>query len=155
MDAQAAEAARKININGKFIGGSTLPAKWYLNRGMKPLGKSAVRKAAIGNAVVLAPQANGMVQIYSTTFAVKPGEVITVKADVKGKSGAVGINFYDAKTRYIRVGCSETFANKDGVVERKFTVPAQGKGGVPAFARITLTATGGNIAEFSDVSVKR
>lgn len=155
LDAQKAAAARKININGKFIGGRVLPNKWYLNRGMKPLGKSAVKKAAVGNAVILTPQPGGMAQIYSTTFPVKAGEVISVRVNAKGKSGSVGINFYDAKTRYIRLGFSNKFAGQDGVVEHKFTVPAQGKGGVPAFARVTLTATDGNVAEFSNVVVQR
>ena len=94
-------------------------------------------------------------QIYSAPFAVKPVEKITVRLEVKGKSGAVGINFYDAQSRYIRLGFSEKFADADGAKEYVFTVPTSGKGGVPAQGRITLAATAGNPAEFAELNVSR
>ena len=122
---------------------------------MKPLGSTSVSKNTVGNAVKLTPAGGGVMQIYSAPFAVKPGEKIRVKLHVKGKSGSVGINFYDANSRYIRLGAAEKFADCDAEKEYIFTVPAQGKGGVPAQGRITLTATSGNEAEFADLNVSR
>jgi hypothetical protein len=154
LEAKKAEDARKININGKFLGGK-LPRQWYVNRGMKPLGSTSVSKSTVGNAVKLTPATGSMMQIYSAPFAVKPGEKITVRLRVKGKNGSVGINFYDSNSRYIRLGAAERFTDCDAEKEFVFVIPAQGKGGIPAQGRITLTATAGNPAEFSDLNVSR
>ena len=154
MEARKSADARRIELNGKFLGGK-LPRQWYVNKGIKPLGTTSVSKSNVGNAVKLTPQAGGAMQIYSAPFAVKPGEKITVRLGVKGKSGAVGINFYDAQSRYIRLGFSEKFADADGAKEYVFTVPSPGKGGIPAQGRITLAATAGNPAEFADLNVSR
>ena len=70
---------------------------------MKPLGTTSVSKTTVGNAVKLIPQPGAAMQIYSAPFALKPGEKIRLRLEVKGKSGSVGINFYDAKSRYIRL----------------------------------------------------
>ncbi len=154
MEAKKAEDARKININGKFLGGK-LPRQWYVNRGMKPLGSTSVSKSTVGNAVKLTPSASSAMQIYSAPFAVKPGEKITVRLHIKGKSGSVGINFYDSNSRYIRLGAAEKFADCDAEKEFTFTVPAQGQGGIPAQGRITLYTVAGSEAEFANLSAMR
>ncbi|MBE6392060.1 MAG: hypothetical protein E7042_07700 [Lentisphaerae bacterium] len=154
LEAKRDADSRRINVNGKFIGGQ-LPRQWYVNKGMKPVGKTSAAKSTVGNAVKLLPQPGAAMQIYCAPFAVKPGEVIKVRLHVKGKTGAVGINFYDAKSRYIRLGASEKFADSDDYKEYTFTVPVSGKGGIPALGRITLMVTGGNPAEFYDLTVSR
>ena len=154
MEAKRDADSRKINVNGKFLGGQ-LPRQWYVNKGIKPVGKTSVAKSAVGNAVKLIPQPGAAMQIYCAPFAVKPGEVIKVRVHIKGKNGAVGINYYDAQSRYIRLGNSEKFADSDDYKEISFTVPASGKGGIPAQGRITLMAGTGNPAEFYDLTVSR
>jgi hypothetical protein len=52
------------------------------------------------------------------------------------------------------LGVAEKFVDCDAEKEYTFTVPAQGKGGIPAQGRITLTAAASE-AEFSDLSVMR